>query len=127
MKAEARCCRSLLLIARPDLGAFHARERTRLDRRVAVAAIDAESRDVVLVAELDRLRSNDADLRRVRGPEDEPNESADASENEHRAKNAGAGNGVHAGMKDLGHRSDANVLSISVQVGLAGGLLAEVL
>ena len=72
---------------------------------------------MVFVAELNRLRPHDADLRRVGRAEDEPNKTADASEDEHRAKNAGAGDGVHAGMKDLGHRIDANVLSISVQVG----------
>ena len=92
-------------------------EGARFHRGVAVATIDAKARDVMLVTELDRLRPHDADLRRVGRTKDEPNDSANASEDEHRAKNAGAGDGVHTRMKDLGHRSDANLLSIAVQVG----------
>jgi hypothetical protein len=70
---------------------------------VAVAAVDAESGDVMLVAEGDGLGLADSGIGDVGGTLDFHGHPAERSNDEHRAKNGGAGQGVRTAMKNLRH------------------------
>src|SRR5437588_501275 len=86
------------------LGGRNPCEPGLLNRGVAVAAINAESGHVVLMAEGNRLRPHHARIRHVggalnlrRGPEQK-------GDNEYRSKNCGPRNCSSNAMKDLRHR-----------------------
>jgi hypothetical protein len=85
------------------LGRRNASEARSLDRGVAVAAIDAESGDVVLMAERDGLRLADPGVGDVGGTLDFHGHPAEGSNYEYRAENCGAGQSIRAAMKDLRH------------------------
>ena len=97
----------------PDLRvAIHAglrrrnpRETGSLNRRVTVAAVDAESGYVVLMAERNRLRLADARVRDEGRSLDEVADSAQCDHDKHCAENGGAGQRIRAAMKDLRHSS----------------------
>ena len=78
-------------------------EARSLDRGVAVAAVDAKSGNVVLVAERDRLwlaHAGVGDVWRALNFHRDPTQRGN---DEHRAKNGGAGQSVSAAMKNLRH------------------------
>ena len=107
------------------LGRRNSRERRRLDRRVAVATIDAVAGDVALVAELNRLLARDARLgdprRSVHGVE----EPAERGDEEDRAEDADPSNRVGAAVKDLRHRRQPRGIGPLVRIPRsthAGGL-----
>src|SRR5579862_2431050 len=79
-------------------------KRRVLDRGVAVPAVETVAGDVPLVAELNRLFARDARLRHPRRTIDFREESEQAGDEEHGAKNTDAGDGVRAAMKNLRHR-----------------------
>src|ERR1700719_2949033 len=86
-----------------SLGRRDAGEARRLNGSVAVAAVDAESGYVVLVAEGYGLRfphSSISDVRRALNLHRHP---AQRGNHEYRAKNRGPGEGVGTAMKDLRH------------------------
>ena len=95
----------------PDLRvAIHARFRRRdsceaggLDRGVTITAVDAESGDVMLMAEWDRLRLADAGIGHKGRALHDVNDSAQCRNNEYCAENGGAGQRIRAAMKDLRH------------------------
>lgn len=70
---------------------------------MAVAAIDAESGNVVLMAERDRLRFANAGVGHKRGSLNQIGDSAQCGNDKHGAENGGAGQRVRAAMKDLRH------------------------
>src|SRR5262249_35301278 len=74
-----------------------------LDRRVTVAAVDADPSDVVLVAERDGLLARDALLRVVGGALDRRGDEEKADDEEEGAEDADLREGVGARMKDLRH------------------------
>src|SRR5271154_6644057 len=99
------------LSIRPDLrvavhaglGGRNARETRSLNRSMAVAAVDAESGNVMLMAERRRLRlahSGVGDVRRTLHLHCHPSERG---KHEDRAKNRGPGQGVGAAMENLRH------------------------
>ena len=103
---------------RPDLRvAVHARLGRRnagkarvLHRRVAVAAIDAQSRHVVLVAERHRLHAAQRLLRRVGRAlhlERRPQQTGD---HDHHGDDRSARNCIRTTMEDLGHLRSFPVL-----------------
>jgi len=95
----------------PDLRvAVHARlgrrnsgEAGGLDRGVTVAAVDAESGDVMLMAEWDRLRLADSGIGHEGGALHDVNDAAQCSDDEYGAENGGAGKCIRAAMEDLRH------------------------
>ena len=70
---------------------------------MAVAAVDAQTRDVVLVAEGNGLRLADSGVSDVGRTLYLVGDPAQRSDDEHRAKNGGARQGIRAAMKDLRH------------------------
>src|SRR5437016_11879587 len=91
------------------LGGRNPCEPGLLNRGVAVAAINAESCHVVLMAEGNRLRPHHARIRHVggalnlrRGPEQK-------GDNEYRSKNCGPRNCISTAMKDLRHRRKLSI------------------
>ena len=70
---------------------------------MAVAAVDTESRYVVLVAERDGLRFAHASISDVWRPLDFHRDPAEGGNHEYRAENGGAGHGVGTAMKNLRH------------------------
>ena len=96
--------------------AVHARLRRRdagegrgLDGRVAIAAIDAVTRDVALVAELDGLFARDVDLRHPRRSIDLINEVEKSADEEDCTEDADPCNRVRAAMKNLRHIPDESL------------------
>src|ERR1700688_1298115 len=95
----------------PDLRvAVHASFRRRdsgearsLNRGVAIAAVDAEAGNVMLVAEGDRLRLAHASIGYVGRALDLHRDPTERSNHEDRAENCGPGQGVGAAMKNLRH------------------------
>src|SRR6516162_3447787 len=87
------------------LGGRNAGKTRGFHRRVTVAAIDSQSRDVVLMAERGGLGTHHLSVGHIRralkldaGPEDK-------GDQEDRAKKGSAGDGIRTAMKDL-HRSE---------------------
>jgi hypothetical protein len=70
---------------------------------MAVAAIDAEPGNVMLVAEGHGLRLSHSGVRNVRRTLDFHRHPAERGNHEDRAKNRGPGQGVRAAMKNLRH------------------------
>lgn len=95
----------------PDLRvAVHARlgrrdsgEAGGLDRGVTVAAVDAESGDMMLMAERDGLRLADAGIGHKGRALHDVNDSAQCRNDEYCAENGGAGKRIRAAMEDLRH------------------------
>ena len=95
----------------PDLRvAIHARlgrrntGKTRsLNRSVAIAAVDAEAGNVVLMAEGDGLRLPHAGVGDIGRALNLHRDPAERGYDEHRAKNCGSRQGVGAAMKNLRH------------------------
>src|SRR5262249_40417863 len=101
-RLEERAVREELRVAvHARLGRRNARERRLLDRRVAVAAVDAVARDVPLVAELDRLLARGARLRHPRRSIHFVEESEERCDEEDTAEDADPRNRIRAAMKDL--------------------------
>ena len=96
---------------RPDLRvAVHAGLGRRDPRKtgnfhggVAVTAIDAESGDMMLMTEGNRLRLAHALIGHVRGALHDVGDASQCGNDEHCAKNGGARQRVRAAMKDLRH------------------------
>jgi hypothetical protein len=111
--AKARPHRSENRAFRPQVAvAVHAGLRGRdpgkrrlLDARVAVAAIDATIRYMMLVAEWNRLLLDNARARGVRRAGNRRQQPDDERHDKHRAEDRGAGYRVHARMKNLRHRN----------------------
>lgn len=59
----------LTVTVHADFRGRHSREVRCFDRDMAVAAVNAQPTDVVLMAELDGLRTRDVNIRDIRGPE----------------------------------------------------------
>ena len=97
----------------PDLGvARHAglrrrdaRHRRGLDRGVAVAAVDPDSADVVLVAELDRLLARDEGLGDVVGAVEGGSDESERRHDEDGPEDAHPRDGVGAAVEYLSHSS----------------------
>lgn len=70
---------------------------------MAVAAVDAQAADVVLVAERDGLRLADSGVGDVGGTLDFHGHPAERGNYEYRAKDGGARQGIRTAMKDLRH------------------------
>src|SRR5712671_2442999 len=70
---------------------------------MAVAAVDAESGDVMLMAEGHRLRPADSSIGNVRGALNLHCDPAERGNYEHRAKNRSPGESIRAAMKNLRH------------------------
>ena len=70
---------------------------------MAIAAVDAEAADVVLVAERDGLRFADASISNVGGALNLHRDPTQGGNNEHRAKDGGPGQGIRTAMEDLRH------------------------
>jgi len=70
---------------------------------VTVAAINPIIGHVMFVAEGHRLRAGDIDVGEVRRLGDGPPKVAESGQDEDRAINAHARDGIGAAMKDLGH------------------------
>src|SRR5262249_5004902 len=87
------------------LGRRDAGKRRVLDRRVAVAAVDAVTRDVPFVAELNWLFARDVHVGHPRRAAHLAENHEQASDEEYRPENADPGDGVGAAMKDLRNRS----------------------
>jgi hypothetical protein len=82
----------------------HSRERASLYGDVTIAAINAQTADMVLVAEGNRLFEHDVltgDVRRAYHASPCPCNNRD---NEDAAENSHPRNDIHASAKDLGHR-----------------------
>jgi len=94
---------------RPDLRmAVHTGLRRRnpgetggFDRCMAVAAVDAESGDVMLMAERNRLRLADAGRSHIRRALDDVEGPTQSCNDENRAENRGARQTIRTAMKDL--------------------------
>jgi predicted nucleotidyltransferase len=86
-----------------DFRARDSRKSLGLDRSVAVAAIDPIIADVMLMAELNRLRTSDVSLGDIGRPIDLSHDPDDPGEDEDSAENTELGKGIGAGMKNLGH------------------------
>src|SRR2546427_368644 len=83
-----------------------------LDRRVAVAAVDAVAGDVSLVAELDRLLARDARLGDPGRAVDLVEEAEQARDDEKGAEDADAGKRVGGAVEDLRHCGSPNFSSL---------------
>ena len=59
----------LIVTVHADFRGRHSREVRCFDRDMAVTAVNAQPTDVVLMAELDGLRTRDVNIRDIRGPE----------------------------------------------------------
>jgi hypothetical protein len=70
---------------------------------VTVAAVDAESGDVVLVAKGDGLRLAYASVRNVGGTLNFHRHPTEGGKDKHRAKDRGPGQGIRTAMKNLRH------------------------
>ena len=70
---------------------------------MAVAAIDAESSDVVLMAEWNRLRLAHARVGDEWRPLDDVEDPSQHGHDKDRTENGGAGQRIRAAMKDLRH------------------------
>src|SRR5208282_130175 len=100
---ERRVGPDLRVAVHAGLGGRNAGEARSLDRRVAIAAVNAESGDVMLVAEGHGLwlaHSSIGDVRRTLHLQRRPTER---SNHEDRAKNCGPGQGIGAAMENLRH------------------------
>ena len=107
----------------PDLCvAVHARLRRRdagevrgLDRGVAVAAVDAEARDVVLVAEGNRLLAPYPLIREIRRADDPADDPKDEAGDENRPENGDTRKRIRTSVENLRHsrlRPVPSVISI---------------
>jgi hypothetical protein len=85
------------------LGRGDSGEAGGLDRGVTIAAVDAESGDVMLMAEWDRLRLADAGIGHKGRALHDVNDSAQCRNDEYGAENGGARKRIRAAMKDLRH------------------------
>ncbi len=83
------------------LGRGNACETRGFDGCVAVATVDAQSRDVVLMAKGNGLRLANAGIRNERGTLDFIEDPAESSNDEDGAKDSGAGQTIRAAMKNL--------------------------
>jgi len=84
-------------------GRRNARESRIFDRCMAVAAVNAVVVDVVLVAELNRLRPDEADVGDVRGAVELRQEEENAPDDKDPTEDCHPGERIGATMKDLGH------------------------
>ena len=96
-------CPKLRMARHAGVRGRKARVPGRLNRRVAVPAINSELRRVVFMAERNRLRNRTIDVCEIGRLIDLPGGVADKSNDKNDAINARLGNGVHAAMKDLRH------------------------
>ena len=97
------------------VGRRHARHRRGFDARMAIAAVETETADVMLMTERDWLAGRDGAIGDVLGPHDDVRER-DRSERQHQDRHQHhAGNRVRIGPKNLRHRP----LSLASQSGLA--------
>ena len=85
------------------LGRGDAGEPRRLHRRVAVAAVDPQPLDVVLVAERHRLVADHRHLRHVWRPEDRVHDAEQPQGEEHRPEDAHAREDIRAPREHLSH------------------------
>src|SRR5207244_1022074 len=93
-------------------GRWDAGEGRILDRRVAVAAVDAVAGDVSFVAELDRLLARDARLGDPRRAVDLVEEAEQGRDDEDGAEDADAGKRVGGTVEDLRHCGSPNFSSL---------------
>jgi len=101
---ERRAIRPHLRVAiHADLCGWNARERTFLDRRVAVPAINTNSRDVMLMAERHRLRANDSRFRKVGRTNKHAGYGHKSGDDENRAEDAHPRQRIRTAMKYLSH------------------------
>ena len=121
---EAGAHRLEHLGVRPDLGvAVHAGLRRRdagevrgLDRGVAVAAVDAESADVMLMAERHRLLALDPLIGRVRRADHAADHPQHECDGEHSAEDRDAGESIGTSVENLRHLQAAtSVGCVAVQ------------
>ena len=104
-RLEDGCVLPHLRVARhAGLGGGEPREARVLDARVAVATVDAEPLDVVLVAERHRLHARGVLLRDVGGTTQSIEQPPRRDHDEDGAENRDTADRVRAAMKDLGHR-----------------------
>jgi hypothetical protein len=80
---------------------------------VTVAAINAVIRDVMFVAERDRLLAGYVDLGKVGGSINGPSKVADSGDDKYRPEDTRARDCIGAAMKDLGHGVSPNRVSRS--------------
>src|ERR1700733_5214900 len=85
------------------LGGRNAGETRSLNRRMAVAAVNAEPGDVMLMAEGNGLRPARSGVGNVRRTLHLQRSPTEHGKHEDRAKNRGPGEGVRAAMKNLRH------------------------
>jgi hypothetical protein len=83
-------------------------ERTLLDRRVAISAVDSDSRDMVFMTKRNRLIARDANFRQIWRAYDAAGNPSYPSNNEHSSEDADPRDGVRAPIKDLGHRATSS-------------------
>src|SRR5262249_30588531 len=89
------------------LGRRNACECRLLDRRVAVAAVDAVTADVALVAELNRLLPRNLRAGNPRRSRDRGGEEQQPDDDEERPEETDPRKRVRARVKDLRHRTTA--------------------
>jgi len=93
----------LRMAVHAGFGGRNARKARGLDRSVAVAAIDPEAGDVVLVAEGNRLRLANTRIGDIRRALDFHCHPAQGSDYKDRAKDGGPGQSIRTAMEDLRH------------------------
>src|SRR5258708_7721546 len=93
----------LRMAVNAGLGGRNAGEARGLDRGMAVTAVDAESGDMMLVAERDRLRLAHSGVGDVRRALDLHRDPTERGNHEDRAKNRGPGQSIRTAMKNLRH------------------------
>src|SRR6185369_18042189 len=82
---------------------WNACERTVLNRCVAVPAIDSDSSHVMLVAERNRLFAHNVRFREIRRTDKHADDRCQSRNDEDRAKDAEARQGIRAAMENLRH------------------------
>jgi hypothetical protein len=101
---ERRAIRPHLRVAiHAGLCRWNARKRTFLNRRVAVPAVNTNSRNVMLMAERYRLLANDARFRKVWRTNKHAGYSHKSGNDENRAEDAHSRQRIRTAMKYLSH------------------------
>jgi hypothetical protein len=107
-REQWRVLPDLRMAGHADFRRGNSGKRGFLDGCMAESAIEAESGDVMLVAEGDRLFERDVLARRPRRPVNRVQNSAAAGDQKNPGDNAAAGNGIGAPPENLRHRFSTN-------------------
>src|ERR1022692_1288798 len=102
---------NLGMASHAGLGRRNPREGGGFHRRVAEAAIDAQSADVMLVAERHRLFLGHVDLRVKSRANQQGRNSSQTGKDEHRSEDTNLGESIRAAMKYLRHPSPGKPLT----------------